>query len=127
MFHTGNDQRVTAAQLLVPVFIMAVTLAVLFGIQFCQILTDRQDLHATYSQQEKPLGEAQRLQGQVQALVIGTMKLADKGDKDAKAIVEMLKQIGVVPSAPAAAQPAQGGFAPVPAANEIPEQGPAKP
>ncbi len=123
MAASTNNNHVTMTQALVPLALMAFTMALLFAIQTKQIFRDRDALHEARGQQAKPYEEAQRLESQLRSLIAGTRRLADDGHDGAKAIVRELRKAGVIgESASPVPSPA-----PVPAAREIPEPGPVKP
>lgn len=120
------------AQLFIPVVVVAMTLLAMLAFQFSQVLHERGALQEAMMRQEKPLEDSQKLQAQVRAIVAGTVKLADGGDKNAKPIVEKLKQLGVIgepnqQQQQQSQQQPQPSVAPVPAASEKPESGPVKP
>lgn len=118
----GQD-RLSAAHLLLPVGLMAVTLLLVFAFQFRQTLKDRDALYEARGQQQKAFEDSQRLQAQFTALVQGTLRLAEAGSPGAKTIAAKMQQMGIVaPAAPSTTYPA-----PVPAAAEKPEPGPVKP
>jgi len=124
--HT-HAQQLTVRHLLVPVALIAVTLTCLLGFQTRQIMRERDGLQQALGQQIKPFEDSQRLQAQLQALVVGTEKLAQAGNVGAKEIAAQLQKMGIMtanaqPSSPAAASPS-----PVPAAAEPPRTGPVKP
>jgi len=115
---------ITLQSLLMPVAAMAFTMAVFFAFQMIQVMNDRMVLKQTAAQVEAPYAEAQKVNAQFGGLVVGTRKLADEGNEASKALVERLKQIGVIPEQP------QGNVspAPVPAAREsVPPGAPVKP
>jgi hypothetical protein len=117
-----TDTRVTTAQLLYPLSVMAVALFLFFAFQMAQVLRDHDGLIAARAQQEKGVEDSQKIQAQLVALVVGTQKLAGEGNENAKKIVDRLKAVGVIPQK----QPQQGGAmtaepvapAPVPAMQE---------
>jgi hypothetical protein len=114
--------KVTLSQVLLPVGILAFVVFVFLGFQFTQILRDRDNMHQAMAQQEKALADALHVQEQLNALAVGTQKLADKGDKDAEAIIQRMNKLGIkvnvnAPGMPAA--PAQGR-APMGAAPKAP-------
>lgn len=115
MSKVSEDSVVTTKQLLVPVSLIAFILALLFAFQTTQVMRDRDALHENKGQQDRPFAESQKLQSQLGALIMGTQKLSEQGNKNAKVIVDKLKEIGVIanqPQAPAGA--ATEGNPPVP-------------
>ncbi len=117
----SSSSRLTATHLLIPISLLSFTVALLFAFQSGQILRDRDALHQAFGQQQAAFADSQKLQGQLNALVTGTQKLADQGNKHAKVVADRLKELGVI------AAPAQSSQAPVPAATEKVEPGPVKP
>jgi len=106
MVKNNDDSVVTVRQLLFPVSLMAFILMVLLAFQTSQILRDRDALHEARGQQDKPFAEAQKLQVQLAALVMGTQKLSEQGNKNVKPIAEKLKEMGVLAGPnPSAASP----------------------
>ncbi len=91
------SEKITVSRLLVPIAVMAGTLLLLFAFQMTQIMRDRDALHRTIGQQEKPFQEGEKIKAQFGGLVIGAQKLAEGGNKNAQPIVDRLKQIGVLP------------------------------
>src|SRR5580698_2236923 len=94
MFNLPNG-KATPSQVLLPLCLVAFVLFVSLCAQFFQNMRDRDGLHQVRVQQEKPYEDAQHLQDQLNALAVGTKQLADKGDKDAKAIIERMNKIGI--------------------------------
>ena len=125
-------EKITAGQLLFPLSLVAFVLFLLLAFQTTQIVRDREALHQARLQQDKPLEEANKVQAQLEALALGTKKLAEKGDKDAQAIIDRMKQIGITVGgaaptlAPGAAPGAVNATAPAgaaapPATDEAPQ------
>lgn len=123
------DCQLTPKCLLLPILVVSFTFALQFAFQTTQIIRDRGLLHELKGQQEKSFEDSQRLQAQLNALLVGTQQLADQGNKNAKAITDKLKEAGIVVAPPAQQAPAAGAVstAPVPAATEKSAPGPVKP
>jgi hypothetical protein len=110
---TKNSSSYSGAQMLLPLSLVAFVVFLGTAFQTVQVFRERAFLHQTKMQQEKPLEEVRRVQAQLDALAVGTLKLANQGDKNAQAIIDRLKQIGItvappksgdtLPSSPAAA------------------------
>lgn len=107
MTATHTDARLSLRHLLVPVTLLSLTMFAMIAFQTLQIMRDRDALNISKGQQEQAFQESQRLQGQLNALLGGTQKLAVEGNKNARDIVEKLKSIGVQLAPPAGA-PAPG-------------------
>lgn len=124
MSDMNSEKKVTVGQLLVPVSLLSFIIMILFAFQTTQILRDRDALHETKGQQEKPIQDSQKLQAQLSALVLGTQKLSDQGDKNAKQVIDRLKELGITVNndkkvpAQAGAEPAQSPV-PLPPAEQM--------
>ncbi len=114
--------EISLVHLLVPVSVLAFTVALDFAYQTTLVMKDRDALNQAMTRLEAPFAESQKLNTQFGGLVVGTQKLAEDGNSDAKTIVENLIKIGVLPNPAEQAQKA-----PVPAANEPAKGGPVKP
>jgi hypothetical protein len=110
----SKESKVTAGQLIFPVSLIAFVVFIMLAFQTSQLLRERDALHAAKTQQDKPLVDSQKVQAQLDALALGTKKLADQGNKDAQAIIDRMKQAGITvngaqgakTAAPTAAAPA---------------------
>ena len=111
MFNVTNG-KVTPSQILMPVTVLAFVVFVLLGAQFFQNMRDRDGLHQAKMQQEKAFEDAMHVQEQLNALAVGTKQLADKGDKDAKAIIDRMNKLGIKVNAPPGAGMPMGNRAP---------------
>jgi hypothetical protein len=94
MFSLPNG-KITLNQILLPVSLVAFVVFIMVAFQFTQILQDRGTMQQAKTQQQKPLEDAQRVDAQLNALAVGTLKLSEKGDKDAKAIIDRMKKLGI--------------------------------
>lgn len=106
-----KDFKVSAGQLIFPLSLTTFVVFLMLAFQTSQLLRDRDTLHFNKSMQEKPLQDVQKVQAQLDALAVGTRKLADHGNKNAQTIINRLKEMGITvnstPKAPAkAAAPA---------------------
>jgi len=125
---SNHETRLTVQNLLYPLALIAFTLLLVITYQTKQILRDRDALNVTIGRQQKAFEDGQRLQNQLSALLIGTQKLAEGGNKNAKAIADKLKNLGIQIQTPETQKAAQDvESAPVPAAREKAEPGPVKP
>jgi len=95
IFTPSKDGKITIAQILFPVSLIAFILFIMLAFQSSQILRERDALHDARVNQEKTLEQAQKVQAQLDALAIGTKKLADQGNKNAKVIVDRMKRLGI--------------------------------
>jgi len=123
-----SDNRIAVRQLLIPVSLLSLAVFLFLAFHTMQLMRDRDALNNAKGQQEQAFQESQRLQAQLNALLIGTQELADKGNKSAKGITDKLRDIGINIRPPASPQ-AQGAIppAPVPVANGPQGQGAVKP
>lgn len=90
----------STAQVLLPLSIVALVVFLGTAFQTIQAFHDHSVLRDVKSQQDKPLEDARRLQAQLDSLAVGTLKLADQGDKNAQAIIDRLKKLGITVQAP---------------------------
>jgi hypothetical protein len=86
----------------VPVFILAVAVAGWFGFQSYEMWKERDALAAASVAQEKPLAEAQKLRDSLDTIAREVALLADKGNPNAKLVVDELRRRGITidPNAP---------------------------
>ncbi|MDD3183133.1 MAG: hypothetical protein PHD48_10080 [Alphaproteobacteria bacterium] len=120
----ASSERVSMRQMLVPIVIMAFTMALFFAFQMTQVMTDRDSLNQAFGRQETSFTESQKLNTQFGGLVVGTQKLAQEGNKSAVELEKKLKLIGVIQSPPSTSAQQT---APVPVAMEKKSNGPVKP
>jgi len=97
---TATTKPLTVSHILFPLSLLAFVIFLMMAFQTSQILRDRDALHIAKDQQNKPLEESQKLQTQLDALAVGTQKLAGQGDKNAQAIIDRMKQLGIVVNMP---------------------------
>lgn len=121
---TAHAERLPSRHILVPMVLMAFTMALFFVFQMTQVMRDRDSLNQAYGRQEPAFTESQKLNSQFGGLVVGTQKLAKEGNKSAVDLEAKLKQIGIIHEPePMTAQKT----APVPVAMEKKSDGPVKP
>jgi hypothetical protein len=125
MFSLPNG-KVTAAQILLPVSLVAFVVFLFLAFQFTQIMKDRDAMHQALSQQDKPIEDVQKLQTQLKALAIGTQRLAENGDKDAKGIIDRMNKLGIQVNMPPGAGGASSSANAAPVPPPAPAKGPAK-
>src|ERR1700761_6583237 len=94
MFSLPNG-KVTAAQILLPISLVSFVVFLFLAFQFTQVMRDRDAMHQALAQQDKPMEDVTKLQNQLNALAIGTQRLADGGNKDAKAIIDRMNKLGI--------------------------------
>ncbi|MDD2325952.1 MAG: hypothetical protein PHW63_08140 [Alphaproteobacteria bacterium] len=94
----SSSDRVSSTQMLVPMTIMALTVALFFAYQLTQIMNDRSSLNVMTGRIEAPYNDSQKLNNQFGGLVVGTKKLAEQGNASAKEIVKRLEQLNIIQS-----------------------------
>ena len=117
-----HDSRLTQRQLLLPTSLLSLAVLLLLAFQTMHVIRDRDGMNIAKGQQEQAFQDSQRLQMQLDALLKGTQKLTDEGNKNTKVITERLKSIGIqVNLNPDQAQAANAvAPAPIPAVMEPP-------
>jgi len=125
----NSNPKVSADQVLFPLCLVAFTLFVMLAFQTTQIVRERDALNQAMTQQTSAVEQSQKVEAQVNALATGTAQLAQKGDKNAEAVVTRMKQLGVTLGGPQAEQvaPAAGSTTGVkPASASVPVAAPAQ-
>ena len=79
----------------IPLLIALVAFVAWQGFQMAEVVSSHSSLVAAREGQVGPLAESEQMQRQLTALVTGTRDLAQKGDPDAKAIVDAFAKRGV--------------------------------
>jgi F0F1-type ATP synthase membrane subunit b/b' len=87
----------------VPMLLLAGAVLILLVFQTTQLYRDRDSLRELKESQEKPLEEAQRLRQQLDGVAADTARLAEKGNANAKLVVEELRKRGITINPNAAA------------------------
>jgi hypothetical protein len=88
---------------MLPVALIAVTLATLVVFQTVQLTRDRATLTTIHANQEEPLREASRVRNIAMAIAGEAAQLADRGNKNAQAVQQQLRRAGIMIRPPAAA------------------------
>ncbi|HEX9836606.1 MAG TPA: hypothetical protein VGB90_07105 [Alphaproteobacteria bacterium] len=90
---------------MLPVALVAATLATLVVFQTVQLTRDRATLTTIHANQEEPLREASRVRNIAMAIAGEAAQLADRGNKNAQAVQQQLRRAGIMirPPAPAPA------------------------
>ncbi|MDX2027467.1 MAG: hypothetical protein SFW62_02395 [Alphaproteobacteria bacterium] len=104
-----NNSGLTVARILYPIALLALILFVAMAFQLGQVLRDRTALHEARAQQDQPFEDTQKVRTQLDALAVGTLKLAQAGNKNAKTIINQLKEMGITVRLPEAAANAPAG------------------
>lgn len=83
-----------------PVLTLAVALTLFLSFHVQQVLREQANLKQVFAAQEQPLAQAKDMQQRLDRLAVGTLRLAEGGNENAKALVERLKQAGVTITPP---------------------------
>ncbi len=83
-----------------PVLTLAAAMALFLAFHVQVVLKERSALQQVIAAQEQPLGQARDVQQRLDRLAVGTLRLAEGGNENAKALVERLKQAGVTITPP---------------------------
>ena len=104
------DQRTSP---FIPILILALTVAAWSGFQTTQLVQEKDALATLRANQEKQMEDSKKLRESLDGLGKGTLALSNRGNANARLIVDELRRRGVTinPEAPAAAPAA----APAPA------------
>jgi hypothetical protein len=78
-----------------PLLLLALAVGVWFGFQTVQLLKERDNMRATGAAQEKSVQDSKRLRDSLDSVARETAQLADKGNQNAKLIVDELRKRGV--------------------------------
>ena len=86
----------------IPMLLLALAVLVLLVFQTTQLYRTQDSLQQVWEGQQAPLEEAQRLRTQLDGIAAGTARLADRGNVNAKRVVEELRKRGITinPDAP---------------------------
>jgi hypothetical protein len=115
---SSKHGQFSVAHILFPMTLLALVVFISMAFQSIQVFRDRAALHQARIQQDKPVEDVRKLQAQLEALATGTLKLAEKGDKNAQGIIDRLKKLGVTvgqPKADSSATPPASADVAVPA------------
>ena len=85
----------------VQVPLLTIAFFLLVGFQTFQLVQDRTALLRARAAQDLPIQQSAKLRQQLDAIAAGTVRLADAGDADARAIVEGMQRQGITMRAPA--------------------------
>jgi len=91
----ATTDKITATQLLFPLSLVSFVLVVFLGFQTTLLLSDRAALQQLRMGQDKPLEQVAKVKEQVNALAVGTLKLAKGGNKNAENIIGQMKKAGI--------------------------------
>lgn len=117
-----SNEKITPSQVLLPVFLLALSMLVFLGFQTSLLVNDRTAISNNYAQQEKPLEQSAKIKAQLTALVSGTVKLAQSGNKNAQVITDQLKKSGLLQDKPQEqAAPNDGALPSSPSEAKLPE------
>ncbi|MDE1901210.1 MAG: hypothetical protein KGI37_06150 [Alphaproteobacteria bacterium] len=89
------SDKITAAHILVPVTLLSFVVALFLGFQTTMLASDRDGLTQASAEQSKPLEQAEKAKAMATNLAVGTLKLAQQGDKNAAEIIDLMKKSGI--------------------------------
>lgn len=92
---TGGASRRLVYDAFIPLFLLALSLALWFGFQAVQLMKERSAMAATIVAQEKIVQDAKKLRDALDTIARETALLADAGNQNAKLIVDELRKRGV--------------------------------
>lgn len=79
----------------VPIFLLATALMGLLLFQTTQLSRERANLHQLAENQQQPLEEAKELRAQLNGVAADLARLAERGNHNAKKVVEELASRGI--------------------------------
>ena len=85
----------TQNSLALPVFLLALAFFLLTAFQCQQLMIDHSALKRAHAAQEEGVKQSKLIQEKLDAIATGTLELAEKGNKNARAIVENMKARGI--------------------------------
>lgn len=88
-----NEEK--QSRFFLPLLLLAVAVVIWFAFQASQLYQERANLAGLHSSQEATYQNAQKMRGQLDSLAAGTQKLANTGNRNAKAVVNALQQRGI--------------------------------
>jgi hypothetical protein len=89
----------------IPLLIALVAFVAWQGFQTIELVSARSSLVAAREGQNGPIAESEQMERQLRALATGTRDLAQKGDADAKTIVDAFAKRGLTFAQPRAPAP----------------------
>jgi hypothetical protein len=92
---TTVNQELSPSQMMTPITLLAVALLAFFVYQCGLVLQERKNLVAVETQQQDILKQNEAIKAQLDALSLGTLKLSEKGNRNAKVIIERMAQLGI--------------------------------
>jgi hypothetical protein len=108
-------ENYSPSKLLLPVMLLSIAFTGFLVFQTTLLLSDRASMITAYGEQAKTLEQVEKVRTQVSALVKGVVDLSQKGNKNAKTIVNDMKKAGINfedQPKPGADVPAAGGVTP---------------
>jgi hypothetical protein len=93
--HTEHHTAAVPRSAFIPLSILAAALCAWFGFQTLQLVRERDALIGASAVQERQVQESKKLRGALDAIASGTAKLAEKGNANARLVVEELRRRGV--------------------------------
>lgn len=78
-----------------PILMLSLALFLLLAFQMQSILKERTMLKQAYAGQQQALDNGQKVQVRLDALAVATLRLAEGGNKNARAIIARMKELGI--------------------------------
>ena len=100
-------------KLLLPTLLIGVALASVLTFQLTEIQGQQKNITATLAEQSNALETVRKINSQLEALVVGTSRLAQNGNPHAQTLVNQLREAGITIKEEAPAPSAQTQQAPV--------------
>ena len=88
--------------LALPVFLLAAGFFLFTAFQAQQLMIDHSNLKRAYANQEEAVKQSKEIQEKLDKVATATLALAEKGNKNARAIVEAMKAKGITINPPKA-------------------------
>ena len=111
-------------KLLLPTLLIGVALASVLTFQLTEIQGQQKNITATLAEQSNALETVRKINSQLEALVVGTSRLAQNGNPHAQTLVNQLREAGITIKEEAPAPSAQTQQAPVAANPPAPAPAP---
>ncbi|MDR3448325.1 MAG: hypothetical protein P4M15_00990 [Alphaproteobacteria bacterium] len=112
------SDKITSGQVLFPLSLLSFVVLIMLAFQTHAMVNDHDALSKAKADQVSQLEQTEKVKTQVNALAVGTLKLSEKGNKDAQTIIAEMKKAGIQ----VGGEPPQGapGAAPAPVAPPAP-------
>jgi hypothetical protein len=78
-----------------PILLLTLSLIIWFSFQLAQIFKERDSQIAAYALQEAEVQKASKMRNTLDALAVGTYRLASKGNANARQLIDYLAKRGI--------------------------------